>query len=89
MNDKPEKFEVNKWIEWEENMIDYLSSIYNNRKVTLRYVARKDYPGNVTDMTREEETLYHTSLNVPMFDQDYNKVIRIIKELTIGTTSET
>ena len=26
-NYKTEKFEVNKWIEWEENIIDYLSSL--------------------------------------------------------------
>ena len=45
---------MNTWIEWEEKIIDYLSSTYNNREVPLIYVARKEYMGNVADMTREE-----------------------------------
>ena len=41
------------WIKWEENIIDYLSSLYNNSEFPLSYVVRKDYMGGVADMTRE------------------------------------
>ena len=40
-NEKAEKFEVNKWIEWEENIIDYIISVYNTMEVPLGYVDMK------------------------------------------------
>ena len=30
-NEKPTKFEVNKWIEWGDKTIDHLRSVYNTR----------------------------------------------------------
>ena len=44
-------------------MIDYLSSVYKTRVVPLIYMASKENIGDVADTTREEETLYHDSLN--------------------------
>ena len=69
-------------------MIDYLSSIYNTREVSLRYTARKEYTDYVADMTREEEMLHHKILNGPMFDQYPKKSMRIIKDITIRTPAE-
>ena len=40
-NEKAEKFEVNKWIKWEENIIDYIISVYNTMEAPLGYVDRK------------------------------------------------
>ena len=54
----------------------------------LSYVARKDYTRGVYDTTRDEEILYHTSLDGPMFDQYYNKVMWLINDLTIETPVE-
>ena len=51
-NNTPTKFEFNKWIEWEDHIIDYLSYVYNTREVPLRYGVRNYYVGNVADMTR-------------------------------------
>ena len=66
---------MNKWIDWEDKIISDIGSVYNTREVPLRYVASKEYTGDVADMTREEEILYHTILNGPMFDQDYKEVM--------------
>ena len=41
-NGNPEIFGVNKWIDWEDNTIDVLSSIYSTSEVSLSYVVRKD-----------------------------------------------
>ena len=84
-NEKIEKFEMKKCIEWEEKIIDYLSSVYNTRDLLLIYVVGKEWTKNVADVTREEEILHHTSLNGPMFGQYSKNLMRIIKELTIGT----
>ena len=54
LNEKPAKFEVNKWIKREEKIFGYLSSVYNTREVPLSYVVRKDHTGDVADMTRKE-----------------------------------
>ena len=52
--------------------------------MVLSYVAMQDYMGDMTDMTREEEILHHVSLNEPMFDQYYKRVMWFIKKITIG-----
>ena len=41
-NEKIEKFEMKKCIEWEEKIIDYLSSVYNTRDLLLIYVVGKE-----------------------------------------------
>ena len=69
-------------------MIYYLRSAYNNREVPLNYVAREYYTGNVYDMTSEEEILHSASLYDSMIDQYSKKVVRLIKEITIGTPEE-
>ena len=79
---------MNKLIEWEENNIDHLISIFNTREVPLRYVVSKGYMGNVADMTREEEILHHTILNGLMFDQYSKNLMHLIKEMAIITPAE-
>ena len=41
LNEKPVKFDVNKWIKWDEKMIYYFSSVYNTIEVPQSYVVRK------------------------------------------------
>ena len=69
-------------------MIYYLSSVYNNGEVPLSYAVNNDYMGDVDDMTREEQILYHASLNRPTFDQYFKKLMWLINELTIGIPEE-
>ena len=81
-------FEVNNLIEWRENIIDELISVYNSREAPLRQVVRKDCTGYVSDIIGEEETLYHASLHGPIFDQYSEQMMRLIKELNSGTPVE-
>ena len=79
---------MNKCIEWEDKTIDYLRYVYNTREVPLSYLIRKDYMGDIADMTREEEILNNESLNGPMFGQYPKEVMQLIKDLNIRTPVE-
>ena len=46
-------------------------------------MVRKEYTGNASDITKEEEILYHVSLNWTIFDTDFKKVMQLIKEINI------
>ena len=69
-------------------MIDKLSSVYKTGGVPLSYMVSKDQTRNVSDVTREEEILHHSSLNGPLFEQDLKNLVSITNEFTIGIPAE-
>ena len=87
--DKPEKFSHEKWIQWEESMYNYLSSVKNTYDIPLVYVIRKDIATVALPLDEDQEIIYNASLTGAMFNRDTKKVLALLKELTSGTTGET
>lgn len=87
--DKPKTFANDKWIQWEESIYTYLSSIKNTYDIPLSYVIRKDRRTIVGNLDEEQEIIYNASINGPMFTRDSKKVLALLKELTVGTPAET
>ena len=61
----------------------------NSRGVPLSYVIRKDTSSPEDIENRDVQIIYQSSLVGNMFTRDSRKVLNILKELTLGTDSET
>jgi hypothetical protein len=85
--DLPEKFTTERWIQWEIEMMNYLSTKKGIRGVPLSYVVRPDLPDDdiisPDDVTRQE--MYAAPLDGAAFRRDNNTVWGIIRSCTIGT----
>ena len=87
-NDKPGAFGTGEWIKWESKPVDYFHGVYNTKNIPLSYVIRKVATKEHHEMSRDEQVIYSTALEGPLFDVDTKDVLRIIKELTTGTPAE-
>ena len=61
----------------------------NSCGVSLSYFIRKNIPSTKDSEKRDIKIIHQASLVGCMFARDSRKVINIIKELTLGTESET
>ena len=61
----------------------------NSCGVSLSYFIRKNMPSTKDSEKRDIKIIHQASLVGCMFARDSRKVINIIKELTLGTESET
>ena len=63
--------------------------VKNSCGVTLSYVIRKDTSSTKDSENRDVQIIYQASIFGNMFTRYPRKVLGILKELTIGTDSET
>ena len=81
---KPEKFQYDKWVEWQESVKTYLKGVLNITKdIPLIYVIRPDQPPD--DPTEDEQIIHHAPLAGSGFKLDNETVHRLLTELTSGT----
>ena len=85
----PKEFSHEKWYHWEDRIYNYFTSRKKSCGVPLSYVTRKDTPSTKDSENRDAQIIYQASLVRNMFTRDSRKVLNIIKELNLGTDSET
>ena len=85
--DKPSKFKMSEWDQFEDDLYLYLTTLRNARTAPLVYVNRKDIdPTEI--LSTDDEIIYHAPLQGNTFNRDTKRVIQIIRELTNGTDAE-
>ena len=62
------------WIKWESKLVDYFHSVYNTKNIPLSYVIRKDATKEHHKMSHDEQVIYSTALEGPLFDVDTKDV---------------
>ena len=70
-------------------MYTYFNDIKNSRGVPLAYVICKTPAPSGIVIEMEEEIIQNSPLQGNMFSLDTNKVLAILKELTVDTGSDT
>ena len=86
---KLDKFSHSKWVAWEEMVYTYFTAMKNSQGVPLTYVTRKTPAPPCIVIDREQEIIQNHPPQGNMFSCDTNKVIEIMKELTVYTDAET
>jgi hypothetical protein len=85
----PEKFTPERWVQWEIEITNYLSTKKGIRGIPLSYVIRPDLePGDTIaadDITRQE--LYNAPLEGGAYKRDNNAVWAVIRANTIATAA--
>ena len=85
--DKPESFNYDKWVDWQESMITYLKGKKNVTKtVPLYYVIRPDTAP--ATMSEDDEIIFNASHTSAAFNSDNKTVHQVLTELTIGTEAD-
>ena len=86
---KPKEFSHEKWTQWEDSIYNYFASRENSRGVPLSYVIINYTSSPKYSENRDVQIIYQSSLVGNMFTRYQRKVLDILKELTLGTDSET
>ena len=84
---KPDMFDYDKWVDWQDSVITYLKGKKNVTKdIPLYYVIRPDeVPDN---LTHGEEIVFNARLQGAAFTADNRTVHQILTELTNGTDAD-
>ena len=86
---KPKEFSHKKCTQWEYSKYNHFVSRENSRGVPLSYVIRK-YTSSPKDIeNRDVQIIYQAIIVGNMFTRDSRKVLDILKELNLGTDTET
>ena len=85
--DKPEPFAYDKWVDWQDTVINFLRAKKNvSKNIPLYYIIRPNNPPAV--MTETDEILWNAPLAGAAYDTDNTTVHQILTELTTGTDAD-
>lgn len=75
--------------EWNEKFKNYLSALMGNQSTVLSYVIRDDPPEDLDDpdlgLSESDKEIYKVKQHGKLWDDDNNRVYRIIKQCAVGT----